>query len=128
MSKSIIVPGMFTVGVLLVLSVSVFGNTTASLPAEAAQPDTSHCPKDAANIDKLFRKGTECMVDEDCTVFTRICDPYATCGTPVSISAFADLTAAVDAYVETCAIVPVACLYCAPTETAVCDSGECVLQ
>lgn len=88
----------------------------------------SQCDQKKNALDIEFEVSRSCTFDYDCTVFSRGCSPYQTCGKAISRSALLTLTAQVLEYVDECGnSEPELCAGCLPS-TAICESGLCTLK
>lgn len=85
------------------------------------------CEQKKKSVDVLFEKNQACSTDADCTVFTRGCSPYQTCGKAVRKDAILNVTANVLEYADNCNQEPAICAGCLPS-TAVCTNGVCAIQ
>ena len=85
------------------------------------------CEQKKKSVDVLFAKNVACETSDDCTVFTRGCSPYQTCGTPVLKSALMQVSAAVYGYVDDCeGQEPALCAGCLPNR-AECINNVCAV-
>ncbi len=85
------------------------------------------CEQKKRSIDVLFEKSVQCETNADCTVFSRGCSPYLTCGKPVRKDKLLELTAQVIDYAEECGTEePSLCASCIPN-TASCINNVCQL-
>ena len=90
---------------------------------EDCEGGLSACDQKKKSIDVLFAKNVACETDADCTVFTRGCSPYQTCGKAVLKSAILQVSAAVYGYVDDCEKEePALCASCLPNSAACINS------
>ena len=93
--------------------------------SEDCEGGLSSCDQKKKSVDVLFAKNVACETDEDCSVFTRGCSPYQTCGKAVMKSALLQVSAAVYGYVDECEKEePALCAGCLPN-SAVCINSVC---
>lgn len=86
------------------------------------------CAQQKQAIDAIFSRNVTCETDADCTVFTRGCSPYQTCGKPIRKDALVQVTTTIIDFADECGNdEPKVCAVCLP-KTARCQNNVCVAE
>jgi len=94
---------------------------------EDCEGGLTSCEQKKKSIDVLFDRNVKCEEDSDCTVFTRGCSPYLTCGKAVQKGQIIMVTSEVLKYADECATEePTLCASCLPS-SAQCINNVCTV-